>query len=112
MELYTKTTFGLQDPESPSAVLVLRLFAIVFEVMAKYNVKTDDVLLPVFPRLIARTQELAAAAKNPSGATCRCCTSAWHHWPPLPRAYRNRMLVSLVIGFRCRHAKPRLQCLA
>jgi hypothetical protein len=59
----------LQDPESPAAVLVLRLFGIVFDVMAKYNVKTDDILLPVFPRLISRTQELAAAAKNPSGTS-------------------------------------------
>jgi hypothetical protein len=58
----------LQDPESPAAVLVLRLFGVIFDVMAKYNVKTDDILLPVFPRLISRTQELAAAAKNPSGA--------------------------------------------
>jgi hypothetical protein len=65
----------VQDPESPAAVLVLRLFAIVFEVMAKYNVKTDDILLPVFPRLIARTQELAAAAKHPSGAMGPCIPS-------------------------------------
>jgi hypothetical protein len=69
------TDTGVQDPESPAAVLVLRLFAIVFEVMAKYNVKTDDILLPVFPRLIARTQELAAAAKNPSGAMGPCIPS-------------------------------------
>ena len=74
---------GLQDPESPAAVLVLRLFAIVFEVMAKYNVKTDDILLPVFPRLIARTQELAAAATNPSGAT---------------RSYHMKAQVRLVIN--------------
>lgn len=65
----------MQDPEDPGAVLVLRLFGLVFETMAKYNQKTDDILLPVFPKLISRTQELAAAASNPSGGSCFCCTS-------------------------------------
>ncbi len=64
--------FHRQEPDSPGAALVQRLFGLVFDVMAKYSHKTDDILLPVFPRLVTRTQELASSSPDPSGTLRRC----------------------------------------